>query len=310
MTSHPERAIHQSLAFGSILYPGKVSESNSLLLAESIREFGGILSKQPIWYFTPRLGRELSSDTKDRLQNLEVDIIPFEMDLDILKFPFTGHAEAAFLAESKAIGNVDLLAWLAPNTLVLHDPKDFLLGEDVVLGYRPVHHKLLGLHYGEPPDDFWRAVYNHYGVGEKQLFPMKPHVEEKPINPYFNAGSLIIRPESRLFTSWRDSYLRIYQDPILNGLYKEDERYAIFIHQAALTGVILSRISREKMVELPAGYNYPIHLYAEDTTSSRPKELEDCITLRHETFHKDPDWRANLPVSETLKDWIAQKLLA
>jgi hypothetical protein len=310
MTPVSEKETHQSLAFGSILYPGKTSESNSLLLAESIREFGGILSKQPIWYFTPRLGRELSSDAKSRLQRLDVHIIPFEMDMDTLKFPFTGHAEAAFHAESKAIGNVDFLAWLAPNTLVLHEPSDFLLGKDVVLGYRPVHHKLLGLYHGEPPDDFWRAVYNHYGVGDQQLFPMKPHVEEKPINPYFNAGSLIIRPESRLFTSWRDSFLEFYQDSTLQEMYRQDERYAIFIHQAVLTGVILSNISREKMVELPAGYNYPIHLYGEDTTSSRPKELEDCVTLRHETFHKDPDWRTNLPVSEKLKDWIAQKLLA
>lgn len=298
-----------ALAFGSIIYPGKASESNSLLLAESIRDFGGAISSQPLWFFAPQVDSNLSSEAKSRLKGLDVEIIPFEIDQEVLKFPFIGHAEAAALAEAKAMGKVNLLAWLAPNTLVLHEPSDFLLAERVQLGYRPVHHKLLGLLYEEPLDSFWELVYNHCGVSESQVFPMKPHVEDEPIKPYFNAGSLIIRPESRLFTSWRNSFLEFYQDSTLQRLYKQDERYAVFIHQAVLTGVILSSISREKMVELPAGYNYPIHLYSEDTTSSKPKDLEDCMTLRHETFHKDLDWKANLPLSDSFKDWIAQKLL-
>ncbi|NHI84295.1 MAG: hypothetical protein EAX81_08350 [Candidatus Thorarchaeota archaeon] len=309
MTPHPERATHQSLVFSSILYPGKAAESNSLLLAGSIREFGGALSTQPIWYFAPRLDHELSLKARARLEKLNVDIIPFEIELHALKFPFAGHVEAAALAESKAIGSMDLLVWLAPNTLVLREPSDFFLVKDVILGYRPVHHKLLGLDYEEPLDVFWKTVYDHFDIGKEQIFPMKPHIEEKPINPYFNAGSLTIRPERRLFTRWCDSFFKVYQDPTLQGLYKRDERYAIFIHQAVLTGVILSSIKIEEMVELPSSYNYPIHLYAEDSTDSKPSSLEDCITLRHETFHNDPTWKEKIPFSEMLKEWIAQKLL-
>jgi hypothetical protein len=304
-----KKGSREKLVFSSIVYPGKASETNSLLLAESIREFGGALSKQPIWFFMPKLSNELSLDTLTRFQGLDVDVVSFEMDQEVLKFPFTGHAEAAAKAESRANENANLLAWLAPNTLVLHEPTDFILDSNMQLGYRPVHHKLLGLLYNEPLDSFWTLVYNHCGVKETHVFPMKPHVEDEPIKPYFNAGSLIVRPEKKLFSAWRDSFLDVYRNPTLLELYKKDQRNAIFIHQAILSGVLLTILDRNEMVELPTEYNYPIHLFEEDATTGRPKSLEDCITLRHETFHKDPNWHEKIQLSDSLKDWIKIRLL-
>jgi len=296
------------IVFSSIIYPGRASESNSLLLAASIRDFGGSISSKPIWFFAPKLDG-LSSEARLLLEKLNVEIIPFEIDQEVLKFPFTGHAEAAALAESRAQESANLLAWLAPNTLVLQEPLDLLLAEEIQLGYRPVHHKLLGLLYDEPLDSFWELVYNHCGVSESQIFPMKPHVEDEPIKPYFNAGSLIVRPERGLFRTWRDSFLEIYRDSVLFDLYRKDQRYAIFIHQAVLSGVLLASIRRDEMVELPAEYNYPIHLYDEDETEGKPGSLENCITLRHETFHKDPSWEEKLQLSDNLKEWIRNHLL-
>lgn len=304
-----EEGKRDTLAFSSIIYPGQASESNSLLLAESIRDFGGAISSQPIWFFAPRVGTNLSSETESRFEGLDVEIIPFEMDKEVLRFPFTGHAEAAALAESKAMENTRLLAWLAPNTLVLREPSDFLPAHGKQLGYRPVHHKLLGLLYDEPLDSFWELVYNHCEVSESRIFPMKPHVEDEPIKPYFNAGLLIVRPERRLLGTWCNSFLEIYKDPMLFDLYKKDQRYAIFIHQAVLTGVLIASLRRDEMFELPAEYNYPVHLYNEDETKSKPESLENCVTLRHETFHKDPDWAKKLQLSDELKQWISDRLL-
>ncbi len=297
------------LVFSSIVYPGKASESNSLLLAESIRDFGGSLSDQTIWFFAPKLDRDLSLDTMTCFQGLNVEVIPMEIDQEVLKFPFTGHAEAAAMAESKADGNANLLAWIAPNTLVLREPIEFLLDSNIELGYRPVHHKLLGLLYDEPLDSFWNLVYNHCGVKEERIFPMKPHVENEPIKPYFNAGLLIVRPEKKLFGNWRDSFLNVYRHPDLLELYKKDQRYAIFIHQAILSGVFLATLDRTEMMELPAEYNYPIHLYAEDATDSKPESLDSCITLRHETFHQDPNWMEKIPLNDEFKQWIKERLL-
>ncbi|MCW3978713.1 MAG: hypothetical protein NWF12_03095, partial [Candidatus Bathyarchaeota archaeon] len=144
----------RGLVFASTVYPRRGSETNSLLLAESIRSFGGALSRAPIWYFVPYYGESLSKDTRERLLALSVTLTPFEIETEVARFPFTGDAEAAALAESRALGRADFLAWLNPNTLVLREPRGFLLPDGKSLGYRPVHHTNVGSRYGEPLDPF------------------------------------------------------------------------------------------------------------------------------------------------------------
>jgi hypothetical protein len=41
------------LAFASIVFPREGSETNAILLAESIRSFTGGLSENPIFFYTP-----------------------------------------------------------------------------------------------------------------------------------------------------------------------------------------------------------------------------------------------------------------
>jgi len=65
----------------------------------------------------------------------------------------------------------------------------------------------------------------------------------------------------------------------------------------------------EEMQELPQTYNYPLHLHTEDITGNRPSGLEDLVTVRHEGFYKDPDWRKKMPAGEPIKQWITKRLL-
>nr|KXH70615.1 MAG: hypothetical protein AM324_09765 [Candidatus Thorarchaeota archaeon SMTZ1-83] len=279
-----------------------------MLLLESIRAFGGTLSHVDVWCFMPESKRELSVKTQKRIAELEADLVPFEIDPEIAAFPFTRHAQAAALAESRSIGRADFVAWLAPNTLVLQEPRKFLLKGGISLGYRPVHHKLLGLKYEEPLDTFWSAIYEFCDVPNERIFVMKTQVEDIDIRPYFNAGCLVARPEKSLFKSWRDTFLKLYQEPVFKKLYQEDERYTIFMHQGILSGVILSRMSRDEMDELPANYNYPLNLYFEDVTNNRPEYIEECVTIRHEGFYQDQEWISKMPARTELKQWIANRL--
>jgi hypothetical protein len=253
-------------------------------------------------------GKDLSPKTRSKIDELDVTLIPLEIDSESSSFPFTKHAQAAALAESESIGKASILAWIAPNTLILQEPSEFILKEGISLGYRPVHHKLLGLTYDEPLDTFWSAVYEFCNVPDNRVFAMKPQVENLIIRPYFNAGCLVVRPERSLFQSWRDMFLKVYQEPVFMKSYQKDRRYAIFLHQAILSGVILSRMKINEIEELPANYNYPLHLYFEDATDSRPDSLEKCITVRHEGFYQDLDWTSKMPARKDLKDWIAKRL--
>ena len=299
----------KKLIISSIVYPRRSSATNTLLLVESIRAFAGSLSRSPIWCLTPEYKEPLSKAFMKRLQPLDVTLIPFELDRNVLQFPFTGEAHAASLAESKAVGKADILAWLNPNSVVLQEPRDFLLRDDKILGYRPVHHTLVGSRFDGPLDPFWTLVYRYCGVPGDRVFPMRTHVDDEIIRPYFNAGFLIARPERGLLNAWRDKYLNVYGELPLKKLYRLDNRYRIFVHQAVLSGVIMAALETDEIQELPPMYNYPIHLHGEDVTAHRPSSLEELVTIRHEGFYEDNEWFEKMPAGEPLKRWFAERLL-
>ncbi|MDH5483308.1 MAG: hypothetical protein OEY22_10620 [Candidatus Bathyarchaeota archaeon] len=235
--------------------------------------------------------------------------MPFDVDYDILRFPFMAQILAATLAESMARDETDIIAWLGTNTIVLQEPKEFLLKDEKNLGYRPVHHTLIGSRYDEPLDPFWTLIYRYCEVPMNRIFPMTTHVDGTRIRPYFNAGLLITRPEKHLLTVWHDTFFRVYKEPIFQKFYQQDNRYTVFMHQAVLAGVILSTLATDDMQELPPKYNYPLHLHAEDATEDRPSSLEELVTFRHEGFYEDTEWIKKMPAKETLKQWIAERLL-
>jgi hypothetical protein len=300
--------MNEEIILSSIVFPTTSSETNAVLLTGSIRRFAGALSHARIWCFVPQVGKSLSRTTQDRLHKLNVDLIPLEIDPQRLRFFFATQITATALAESMAQGQAQILAWVDANTIVLQEPQAFLLPDDKSLGFRPVHHTLVGSRYDEPLDPFWSTVYRCCNVPEDRVFPMTTHVDGVRIRPYFNAGFLVTRPERNLLRTWRDTFFRVYRTPDFEAFYQRDERYTIFAHQAILSGVILSTLGADELQELPPTYNYPLHLYEEDTTDSRPSRLEDLVTCRHEGLGDDLGPISSIPAEESLRQWIAEQV--
>jgi hypothetical protein len=308
MAGAKEMKTREELIFTTVVYPTEWSETNALLMVESIRAFAGSLSQAPIWCFIPQYGKKLTARAVDRLTKLDATLMPYDIELEVARFFFAADIRAAGLAESTATGKTDLLVWLNSNTIILKEPHAFMLRDDKNLGYRPVHHTNVGSVYDTPLDPFWTLVYKYCNVPEDRVFPMETHIDGQKLRPYFNAGMLIIRPDKKLFKAWHDIFFKVYQEPDLQELYKQDERYIIFIHQALLSGVILNVFTRDEIQELPSTYNYPVHLHEEDITPHRPSSIEELVILRHEGFYQNPAWTEKMPARESLKQWLIEKL--
>lgn len=272
------------------------------ILAASVRHFAGTLSDCPIWVLVPNSEKEIPEKTKTQLLGQNVQLIPFTVDEKVRKFPFAALVRAAATVESLAKEKTELLAWTLSDTIIINEPKHLLLEAEKNLGYRPVHHTLVGSIYEEPIDSFWELVYRKCGVSEDKLFPMKTHVDGNTLRPYFNAGFLIVRPEKGLFQAWWDSFEKFYRDPDFEEHYAKNRLYAIFIHQAVLAGVILSTMERQELQELPFSYNYPLHLYSESAKEHRPQKISDLITARYE----EPDTLEKVPLQEPLRSWVGE----
>ena len=308
MISGMETNEQGNVIFASVVLPNKLSETDAVLLAASIREFGGSLANAPIWFFMPEYGEQLTTATTTKLDSLDVKRVPLKLNKEVLRFPLAHYPFIAAAAESLAKGTADFLVWLGTNTIVLQEPQAFILPDNKIIGYRPVHHTNVGSPYSAPLDSFWTLVYEWCAVPEDHIFPMKTHVDGEIIRPYFNAGCLATRPEKGLFTAWRNTFSAIYWENSLRQLYQKDNRYVIFIHQAVLSGIILRMFTPDEMYELPFTYNYPMHLHTEDVTAHQPSTVEECITVRHEGFHRDASWADKIPAGEPLKQWLAQHL--
>ncbi|MFX0016189.1 MAG: hypothetical protein ACFE98_16485 [Candidatus Hermodarchaeota archaeon] len=287
----------EKLAFASV---SRSLDIRTYIFVSSIRRFAGNLSDSPIWIFTPKSEKEIPQNIKERFLSLEVNIIPFNIDPDFEKFPFTDYVFASATAEAFAKDKCEILAWILPDTLIISTPKHFLLEKEKKLGYRPVHHTLVGSIFDEPIDSFWDLIYQKCYVTKDKIFPMKTHVDHNILRPYFNAGFLVVRPEAGILQTWWNCFKELYRDPCFEIFYQKDKSYMIFMHQAILAGVILSKMEQKEIQELPFSYNYPLHLYNESPHQYRPHNINDLVTARYEEIK----WLEKVPIHEQLKKWI------
>ncbi|MFX1312922.1 MAG: flavin reductase family protein [Promethearchaeota archaeon] len=290
----------ESLIFA---YISDCSDPKDLILAASIRKFGESLSNYPIWVLIPKPEENINKAIKNIFLSLNVDLIPFSTK-DEPEFPFISYVLAAANAELLAKKKGKLIVWLGSNTIIFNEPKHFILDDEKNLGYRPVHHTNIGSFYDEPIDPFWKLVYQKCNISKEQIFPMKTHVDNNIIRPYFNAGCLIVRPERGLLQSWWNTYKELYNEQCFRDYYNKNYIYAIFIHQAVLSGIILSTMERNELYELPFDYNYPLNLYYNCPFVYRVKNVNELTTVRYEDLKN----LKNIPIQDPLKSWLMKQM--
>ena len=291
-----------SSIFVTLAYPGKPLSRTSLLLS-SLRKFGGSWGQSPLWVLHPQSRGSFSEDELARLEDLGAETVPFTTDEGILQFPLGTKVQAAAAAERLAEGKAEQLIWLDGDTLVLSPLDEFTLLPEKVLGYRPVHHKLLGTAWGEPLDQYWELVYRACGASPESDFPMTTHLGEK-IRPYFNAGCYAIRPAKGILREWESVFKSHYREPAFRTYYEKDGLYAVFTHQAIFTGVVLANLTEADLQALSPAVNYPLHLHEKIPASLQTDRLDDLVTARYEDLLEKPGWQDDFSLSRELEDWV------
>ena len=87
------------------------SEAEAILLARSLRKFGGRYAQAHIWVLVPEQA-PLSDKAQGDLAALNVIPLPFEAPPAALEFPYAVKVYAAAAAELHLKGKTSLLAWL------------------------------------------------------------------------------------------------------------------------------------------------------------------------------------------------------
>ncbi len=279
-------------------------EVEAVILAQSIRDFGGGMAGNSIWAMVPKSSASISKATLDRLRALDVRVEGFPVEGKALGFPLAAKVYAAASAESLARSETPILAWLDSDNIVVREPKAFILPADKALGYRPVMLKNISSMYDEPVDGFWELIYNGCGTTPERVFSVTTTVDGTRIRAQFNAGLLVVRPEWGLLRAWRDNFDKLYRQEAFRPYYRSNPLYAVFIHQAVLAGTVLSYLVRSEMQELPEDYNYPLMFHERTAEDKNPMIIDHLTTLRYDEYSTNPLWLDNRYIGEPLLGWL------
>ncbi|UCB42040.1 MAG: hypothetical protein JSV77_06080 [Dehalococcoidales bacterium] len=282
--------------------------TRAIILFDSLRTFGGELADSHCIMLISEKGEPLPDKTREQLSALDVNLVHFDMDKGALRFPLASLVYAAARAEQQVRDETEILVWMNEDTLIVNPPVGFLLEEGVNFAYRPVHHTRIGSVYDKPLDDFWSMIYQHCGVTGINAFPMETCTRDNVIRAYFNAGLLAVRPKQSLLATWLDYFERLYQHPDFIPFFKDDVLYMIFMHQAVLSGVVLSMFQKDELLELPETFNYPLHLHQEYPIEYQPQELNNLITCRYEGIEDLRNSLKAIPAEEPLKSWLDERI--
>lgn len=289
------------LTFAFLIAPGPLAQQG-LLLARSIRAFGGAWANAPIVTAVPTTARPLDPAVRTALDKLHVTQHAFTVAEEVRQFPFATKVFAA--AEVEAAADTAVLTWMDTDSLLLNPPKPLLPAQGKQLGYRPVDHTLIGSRWDQSISPFWQQIYADCNVDSGKLWPIMTSVDEVQIRPYFNAGMLVVRPEIGLLQAWRDDFNRLFRQPAYTPFYQQDTRYTIFMHQAVLAGTLLRRLRQPQTTQLSHRINYPLHMHTIYPQPRRVDRLNDLISCRYDTLADDPEWYGRFPMSDSLQHWL------
>jgi hypothetical protein len=151
-------------------------------------------------------------------------------------------------------------------------------------------------------DFFWQLIYTIFRIDAELLPMMTTTVDQEAIRPYFNAGLVVVHPADGLLRRWAKWFLALYQDARFKPFYAANPLYAVFMHQAVLTGVILSCTQPEARHLYDYHVHYPLHMHQQHPQAV--SHLNDLITCRYDTLLETTHPQEIIPIAPPLADLI------
>jgi hypothetical protein len=271
------------------------------LLIDSIRAFGGDLSRCPVWLFEtdPR------NASCGSLKGPDTQVFSLSTPDAMKHYYFADKVYACARAEEMATPAVRSLIWIDPACLVIRPPLLFALGEEFDAAVRPVHIKNVGLSSTEPLDAFWKRICEIVGLHDIES-TVETFVDARRIRSYFNSHAFAVNPARRLLTRWFGHFETLVSDHEYQKAACGDERHQVFLHQAVLSALLVARLDPARLRLLPPEYNYPYNLHGSVQQDRRAAALNDVVCIAYERRSLDPARVDDIEIHEPLRSWLSR----
>ncbi|MDR3632326.1 MAG: hypothetical protein P4L84_00740 [Isosphaeraceae bacterium] len=181
-------------AFVTVLEPNGVLEPQVLLLAESLRRFGGRLASCPFFCVSPRFRPPLRRSTRARFD--ELGIVPIDRNFrhKYAWFPFTPKPLA--MAAARDVSDATHLVWLDADVLILDEPDAFLGADGADFAACPSGRDIATSGPADRFHSYWEQVCGLFGLDVEDLPWVETHHEGLQVRFYMNGGVFRVRRES------------------------------------------------------------------------------------------------------------------
>lgn len=180
-------------------------EGECLLLAESIRTFGGRFANADLLAVRPRMGLPLSASTLRGFRRYDVQLL---RDPSANPTPWNGHlncSSAMTLAEAQS--RREWLVWLDSDTVFVREPTG-LIDDDADFLAVPAE-----MDVGTNGDDenaaYWRHTAAEFDLDLDQFETVTAWDVREPMKAYWNAGVYALRRELGLSKLHREMFQRL-----------------------------------------------------------------------------------------------------
>ena len=270
------------IAFLICTEPGRL-ENQSLLLAESIRKFGGNLKNTPIYSFQPRQGNPIDQGTIEAFESLGVNHEQIILNTDFHDYYLANKPFVCAYAEQNI--DADILVFLDSDKCLFDEPKEFLLPVDCNIGLRPEYGRGIGsTGKRDIQDGYWQKLYELLGV-KHELFVTTP-IGNKKIRAYWNSGMISVRRNAGIFTAWKNNFLKVMQHKL------EPAQGVYFVEQSVLAATVC--VLEENVFDFSYSYSYPLPLHNRLSKEFRLHSLKQIVSVHYFNMFYYYDWLQRL----------------
>ncbi|NEO38731.1 MAG: hypothetical protein F6J90_21305 [Moorea sp. SIOASIH] len=295
-----------NLAFITCIESGHL-ETQSLLLYESIRCYGGRFSQCPIYAFSPRVGHEISPETKKRLDKLSVEHIELVLNDEFAQDPYANKILANAYIENQK--KHEFLVFIDSDTLFFREPTALELLDSYDVAVRPVSWKSICTSGSpdDPYDNYWHLLCNYCGVDYESIPLIETFVQGVVIKACYNAGLVAVRASKGIFSKWQDDLITVYRqglEPKQGSIWPKD--------QTTLSTAIWGITDRVQILE-PV-YNYPIININKRQPLLQFKSSHSLIHIHYHGMFKaenlpiNPLFQSNFELEAELNTWLLARL--
>ena len=215
-------------------------ESQTLLMIESLRCYGGAYKNLPVIAMTPRFGPPLSKLTKEKFKALDVKHVSFR--------PKNRFSWKAFLnkhysmAKAEEICDSEFLCWLDSDLLFTDEPGSLFLEDNIDFTACPSDLAGASCGFDDPMDTYWKEVCSIFGIDIESLPWVKAFVEKKEMRFYFNSGIFLYRRETQLSRRHLENTLKFFETKVtskITGSFFTQHILGLTVHQMGLQWKVL-----------------------------------------------------------------------